>query len=69
MPYSYKEIEKRLLKIWYKKVRQSWSHVLFSNWKNTFPVPNHGWRDISIWVEWKIIKSLWLTKNEFKNIK
>jgi len=69
MPYSYKEIEKRLIKLWYKVVRQNWSHVLFSNGKATFPVPKHGWKDISPWVENKIIKNLWLSRDDFRNLR
>ncbi len=66
MPYSYSDIEKRLLNLWYEIVRQNGSHVLFSNWKNTMPVPRHWNKDISIWVEKKIIKNTWLTTEEFK---
>jgi len=69
MPYKYKEIEKRLLSLWFKIVRQNWSHVLFSKWTLTFPVPKHWWKDISPWVENKIIKLLTLTKEQFKNLK
>ncbi len=69
MPYKYKEIEKRLFSLGFKVVRQNWSHVLFSNWKLTLPVPNHWWKDISPWVEKSIIKVVWLTKEEFKIIK
>ncbi len=68
MPYKYKDIEKRLIKLWYKIVRQNWSHVIFSNWLKTLPVPKHWSKDISPWVENKIIKILWLTKQNFKNI-
>jgi predicted RNA binding protein YcfA (HicA-like mRNA interferase family) len=67
MPYNFKEINKRLLKLWYKIVRQNWSHVIFSNWIKTIPVPNHPWKDISPWVENKIIKNTWISKIEFKN--
>jgi len=69
MPYSYIEIQKRLIVLWFEIVRQKGSHVLFSDWKITFPVPKHWWKDISSWVENKIIKILWITKEEFKNIK
>jgi len=69
MPYSYKEIEKRLFLLWYIIVRQKWSHVIFTNWKIAFPVPKHGWVDISPWVESKIIKNIWISKNDFKNLK
>jgi predicted RNA binding protein YcfA (HicA-like mRNA interferase family) len=69
MPYKYKEIEKRLLILWFKIIRQNWSHILFSKWNMTFPVPKHWWKDISPWVENKIIKLSWETKISFKNIK
>jgi len=68
MPYSYKDIEKRLYKIGYKIVRQNGSHVLFCKWNIIFPVPKHSWSEISIWVENKIIKNIWLSKDEFKNL-
>ncbi|NTW55220.1 MAG: type II toxin-antitoxin system HicA family toxin, partial [Chlorobaculum sp.] len=42
-----KEIERRLLKMGYTIVRQKGSHVIFSDGKNTFPVPDHGSKDIS----------------------
>jgi len=45
MPFKYREIERRLLKIGYKVVRQKGSHVIFSDGRNTFPVPNHGAKD------------------------
>lgn len=69
MPFKYKEIEKRLTKMGYKAIRQKGSHVIFSNGKNTFPVPNHGSRDISTGVENKLIKILGITSDEFRNIK
>ena len=69
MPYKYKEVEKRLLKLWFKIIRQNWSHVLFSKWNLTFPVPHHWGKDISPWVESKIIKLTWETKISFKKIK
>ena len=68
MPYSYLEIEKRLKLLGFKIVRKNWSHVIFSNWKNIFPVPKHGGKEISPWVERKIIKLVWLSKEEFKNL-
>jgi len=68
MPYSYKEIEKRLLKLWYKIVRQNWSHVIFCKWDMLFPVPKHSWKDISVWIENKIIKNIWISKEDFKNL-
>ncbi len=69
MPYNFRDIEKRLNKLWFVVVRQKWSHVLFSNWKKIFPVPNHGWKDISPWVEKKIISLLDISKNEFDKLK
>ena len=68
MPYKFKEIEKRLRKLGYKVVRQKGSHVLFSNGETIFPVPNHGGKDISPGVERQIVKSVELTKEEFKNL-
>ncbi len=68
MPYSYKEIKKKLEKLGYVIVRQKWSHVIFSNWNITIPVPKHWWKDISPWVEKNIIKILKLDKSKFKSI-
>ena len=68
MPYNFKEIEKRLLKLWYKIIRQNGSHVLFCKWNIIFPVPKHASKEISIWVENKIIKNIWITKDEFKDL-
>ncbi len=69
MPFKYREIEKKLVKIGYNIVRQKGSHVIFSNGKSTFPVPNHGLKNISLGVEKQILKILNLTINEFRNIK
>ena len=68
MPYSFKEIEKRLRKLGFKVVRQKGSHVLFSNGTTTFPVPNHSGRDVSPGVERQIIKLLRMTKEEFRRL-
>jgi len=68
MPYKFKEIEKRLRKLGYKVVRQRGSHVVFSNGKTVFPVPNHGGKDITPGVERQIIRTLELTKDEFKKL-
>jgi len=69
MPYKFHDIERRLNKLWYTIVRQKWSHVLFSDWKRTFPIPNHWWREISPWVEKKFLEIIWMTKEEFDNLK
>ena len=69
MPFKYREIEKKLVKIGYNIVRQKGSHVIFSNGKSTFPVSNHGSKDISLGVEKQILKIIDLTINEFRNIK
>jgi len=62
MPFKYREFEKRV-------VRQKGSHVIFSDGKNTFPVPNHGSKDISPGVERQLLKILDLIINEFRKIK
>jgi len=69
MPFKYREIERRLLKIGYKVVRQKGSYVIFSDGRNTFPVPNYGAKDISLGVERQILKILELTISEFRKIK
>ena len=69
MPFKYRELERRLIKLGYKIVRQKGSHVIFSDEKNTFPVPNHGSKDISLGVEKQILKILNLSIDEFRNIK
>ena len=69
MPYKFRDIEKKLKKLWFVIVRQKWSHVLFSNWNKIFPIPNHGWKDISPWVEKKIFDFLWMKKDDFDRIK
>lgn len=53
----------------YKVVRQKGSHVIYSNGKNTFPVPNHGSHGISPGVERQILKLLGTSVDEFRNIK
>ncbi|CAC9447270.1 YcfA family protein [uncultured Gammaproteobacteria bacterium] len=69
MPFKYRAFERKLTKLGYKIVRQKGSHVIFSDGKNTFPVPNHGSKDISPGVERQLLKILNLTINEFRKIK
>ena len=69
MPYKFRDIENRLKKLWFSVVRQKWSHVLFSDWKRVFPVPNHWWKDISPWVEKKILEFISKTKKDFDDLK
>jgi len=69
MPYKFRDIETRLKKLWFSVVRQKWSHVLFSDWKRVFPVPNHWWKDISPWVEKKILEFISKTKKDFDDLK
>lgn len=52
----------------YRVVRQKGSHVIFSDEKNTFPVPNHGSKDISSGVERQLLKILSMSVDEFKKI-
>ncbi|MBI5179467.1 MAG: type II toxin-antitoxin system HicA family toxin [Nitrospinae bacterium] len=67
MPYSFREIERRLKKIGYRIVRQGkGSHVIFSNGHITFPVPRHGGNDISPGVERKILKLIGMKAEEFR---
>ncbi|CAN2042139.1 mRNA interferase HicA [Candidatus Magnetomoraceae bacterium gMMP-15] len=53
----------------YKVVRQKGSHVIFSDGKNTFPVPNHGSKYISPGVEKQLLKILGMSVDKFRNIK
>ncbi len=69
MPFKYRDIERRLIKLGYQVVRQKGSHVIFSDGKNTFPVPNHGSKDVSPGVESQLLKILNLSKDEFRKIK
>ena len=69
MPFKYREIEKKLMKMGYRVVRQKGSHVIFSDGKNTFPVPNHGSKDISPGVEKQLLTILSMSADEFKGIK
>ena len=69
MPFKYREIEKRLSKLNYRIVRQRGSHVIFTDGQNTFSVPNHGSRDISLGVEKRLLKMLGLSADEFRNVK
>ncbi|HBD28892.1 MAG TPA: type II toxin-antitoxin system HicA family toxin [Candidatus Lambdaproteobacteria bacterium] len=39
MPFKYREIERNLKKMGFQVVRQKGSHVIFSNGRDTFPVP------------------------------
>lgn len=68
MLFKYREIESKLTKMGYKIVRQKGSHVIFSNGKMTFPVPNHSSKDISLGVERQILNLLNLTIDEFRKI-
>lgn len=68
MPYKYRDIKKRLIKLGFTIVRQKGAHVIFSNGKSTFPVPNHGAKDISVGVEKQILRILALSDDDFKNL-
>jgi len=68
MPYKFLDIKKKLLKLGFKIVRQKGSHVVFKKDNIIFPVPNHWWKDISLWVEKAILKILWISKKDFDNI-
>lgn len=68
MPFKYREIKRKLKIIGFIIVRQKGSHVIFSDGKNTFPVPNHGSKDISPGVERQLLKILNLTVTEFRDI-
>ena len=69
MPYNYRDIVKRLERLWFRKVRQKGSHVLFSNGRETFPVPKHWGKDISPWIEKKLLIMLRIKREEFDAIK
>jgi predicted RNA binding protein YcfA (HicA-like mRNA interferase family) len=70
MPYSFREIERRLRKLGYNIVRQGkGSHVIFSNGQVTFPVLNHAGKDISPGVERKILKLIRMTADQFRKLK
>ena len=69
MPYKFRDIEKRLLRLGFSLKRKGkGSHMLFSDGRNTFSVPKHSGKDISPGVEQKIVKSLNMSKDEFRNI-
>ncbi|PID34677.1 MAG: hypothetical protein CR971_02060 [candidate division SR1 bacterium] len=68
MPYKFREIKNKLTRLGFKIVRQKGSHVLFSNGKVTFPVPNHGSKDISPGVEKKVLQLTSKTRKEFDAI-
>lgn len=53
----------------YTIVRQKGSHVIFSDGKNTFPVPDHGSKDISPGVEKQVLKILGMSVDEFRSIR
>jgi len=69
MPYKFIEIRNKLKRLWFEVVRQKGSHVIFSNGKTTFPVPNHGNKDISPGVESKILSFINMKRKEFDDLK
>jgi len=69
MPYSYKEISKKLKKEGYSLLRMGkGSHVVFGKENSRIIVPHHGGKDISPGVEKQILKILGKTKEEFRRI-
>ncbi len=58
-PKKYKDVEKSLKKLGFEKVRQKGSHVIFKNpvSGSTFPVPNHGPKELPIGTLRSILKS------------
>jgi len=69
MPFKYREIEKRLMEMGYRVVRQKGSLVIFSDGEKIFPVPNHGPKDISPGAERQLLALLNMSADEFRNIK
>ena len=68
MPYRYEEFARKLKKLGFKVVRQKWSHVIFSNWIISFPVPKHWGKEISKFVENRVLKLIWISKEDFKKL-
>lgn len=71
MPYSFREIKKRLRKLGFIIARQTGSHVIFyhESSRKKIVVPAHGSRDISIGIEKQILKKLEMTDENFRNLK
>ena len=69
MPYSYREISKKLQREGYLLLRRGkGSHVIFGKGIKRIIVPNHGGKDVSSGVEKQIIRILGKTKEEFRRI-
>ena len=58
-PKKYKDVKKLLKKLGFEEVRQKGSHVIFKNpiTGSTFPVPNHGSKELAIGTLRSILKS------------
>ena len=69
MPYKFREIRKRLIKLGYIVNRQTGSQVIFTKpGVDPIPVPNHGGKDISPGVEREILKKTGSSKDQFRNL-
>ena len=70
MNYTYKDIFKRIKKLWFILKREwKWSHEIWINkdWV-VIILPNHWSKNISKWIIKTIISDLWLTNKEFKDL-
>ena len=58
-PKKYKDVKKLLKELGFEEVRQKGSHVIFKNpiTGSTFPVPNHGSKELAIGTLRSILKS------------
>lgn len=69
MPYTYREISKKLEKLGFVILRRGkGSHVVFGKDDIRIIVPRHGGKDISPGVEKKIIKLVELSPEDFRSI-
>jgi len=67
--YKYVDIKKKLLKLGFSLKRQAkGSHEIWLKDDVIVVLPHHAWKNISKWVVKSIIKSLWLTYEEFRKL-
>jgi len=59
-PYSFLKIDKFLKKNWFKTVRQTWSHVVYTFEDKVVVVPKHWNKDIPWPTVSSILKQAWL---------
>ncbi len=65
VPLKPEEIIKKLRKLWYEWPESWGRHLHMIKWPNIIPIPKHWWSEIWVGLISKIIKEVWISRNEW----